>query len=106
MDDQVKRVALAIVSQLERAARVQISWDDPHSQVVAVSLATAAMAAMPEPWQPITTAPRAEIVLTYGGSGLRFMSKDVGGQWRNAMGRPRNEPRCWMPLPAPPGARR
>jgi len=54
------------------------------------------------PWQPIETAPKQTVVIAWGGGGMRFMTQDEDGQWRNMLGAPKQPPKFWTMPPAPP----
>lgn len=53
-------------------------------------------------WRTIESAPLRTVVLAWSG-GVRLMTLDDLGQWRNLLGRPKQPPVAWMPLPNPPG---
>jgi len=101
-DETVQRVALALVS----AWPASWIWIDGEAEIGA----RAAIAAMPEPWRPIESAPKNQIIDLLFRGNLRIVDCIwyLEGWWSTEQGDPMvcvsglSKPTHWMPLPSPP----
>jgi len=104
-EDQVERVARAIDKAGEYACH---EGNLPAHEDMMKTLARAAIAAMPEPWRPIESAPRDQMFIwAYPREGIWSIGlayRNVSGGWSDAYGQsgpPQHATHC-MPLPEPP----
>lgn len=50
-------------------------------------------------WKDVEGAPEGKIVIVCGNGPVRLGIKDNMGNWRTKVGRPKNKPKFWYPMP-------